>query len=882
VLFSRYSQPASGAEETKNILLFFSEDAGIPAMAILNQSLRSTLTRGSSGRIHLYSEYLDQQRLPDHRYRQQLVSYLRLKYEGQKMNLVIAVGAPALKVMLEAGATLFPDIPAVFIVLERRDLEGLNLSHNITGLTAKVDFRPTLDLALNLHPDARRVVVVSGASSLDKFLEAKAREEFHDYESKLQFTYLAGLKMVDLQKELAQLPEQTIVFYICIHQDGKGDYFTAVEALSLTAQVLSAPIYGVGIPYLGHGIIGGYLISYEGLGVRAADLGLRVLAGESPRAIGIETLPSVPMFDWRQLRRWDISEKSLPPGSVVSYKESTLWDLYQWHIIGVISLIVVEALLIAALIIQMGKRRRAQQALAERLRFEALLAELSASFVNLPADKVDREVEKWMQRLTEFLGVDRSSLVEYSPDGILVGVTHSHTAPGIQPTSELVLNARFPWYAEQLMGGKPLSLSRLPDDLPAEAKPEREYCLQTGLKSHLIIPLSVGKSRNCALGFGSFRSSRDWPAELVSRLQLIAEILANALTHKQSEVSLHQAFSEIEQLKEQLQEENVYLQEEIKLSRNFQEIVGESDALKYVLFKVEQVAPADTTALILGETGTGKELIARAIHYSSPRKNRPLVKVNCAVLPATLIESELFGHEKGAFTGASARKLGRFELANGGTLFLDEIGEMPLELQPKLLRVLQEGEFERLGSSQTVKVDVRVIAATNRKLNEDVQTGMFREDLWFRLNVFPVTLPPLRQRKEDIPLLVKYFVNQYVKKIGKPIQSIAPGTMKALQEYSWPGNVRELANVIERAVINAQGPALHLADKLEPALSVNSSSSNGKSLAEIEREIILQRLEETGWKIEGPNGAAQSLGLYPSTLRNRMSKLGILKLKDSK
>ena len=286
-----------------------------------------------------------------------------------------------------------------------------------------------------------------------------------------------------------------------------------------------------------------------------------------------------------------------------------------------------------------------------------------------------------------------------------------------------------------------------------------------------------------------------------------------------------------------------------------------------MLYKVEQVAPIDTTVLLLGETGTGKELIARAIHRSSPRRDHPLVRVSCAVLPANLIESELFGYEKGAFTGAAARKIGRFELANEGTLLLDEIGELPLELQAKLLRVLQEGEFERLGGSKTVKVNVRVIAATNRNLKVEVKNGQFREDLWYRLSVFPISLPSLRQRKDDIPLLVNHFSNTFSKKMGKSLVTVAPGAMKALQDYSWPGNVRELANVIERAVINAEGPVLFLADKLESAQMLAPVSSNGKSLIEMEREIILQRLESTYWRIEGPKGAAQSLGINPSTLR---------------
>jgi len=338
---------------------------------------------------------------------------------------------------------------------------------------------------------------------------------------------------------------------------------------------------------------------------------------------------------------------------------------------------------------------------------------------------------------------------------------------------------------------------------------------------------------------------------------------------------LHAALAEVSELKNQLQAENIYLQEEIRLTHNFDEIIGNSDALKYALYKVEQVAAADTTVLIQGETGTGKELVARAIHQASQRRDRPLVKVDCATLPGNLIETELFGHEKGAFTGAQTRKVGRFELANGGTLFLDEIGELPLELQPKLLRILQDGEFERVGGSKTTKVDVRVIAATNRGLQLEVSKGLFREDLWYRLNVFPITLPPLRDRREDIPLLVNFFTNQFSRKIGRGIRSVDPATMKALQNYGWPGNVRELSNVIERAVINTQGTVLQLADKLEPSLNTHDDYRNAKRFEELEREIILQRLEQTNWKISGPGGAAASLGLNPSTLRTRMIKLGI-------
>jgi transcriptional regulator with GAF, ATPase, and Fis domain len=295
-----------------------------------------------------------------------------------------------------------------------------------------------------------------------------------------------------------------------------------------------------------------------------------------------------------------------------------------------------------------------------------------------------------------------------------------------------------------------------------------------------------------------------------------------------------------------------------------------------VFFKVEQVAPQDATVLLLGETGTGKGIVARSIHSRSTRKDRPLITVNCSALPANLIESELFGREKGAFTGSHERQIGRFELADNGTLFLDEVGEMPMELQSKLLRVVQDGEFERLGSPKTIKVNVRIIASTNRNLEEEIRKGRFREDLFYRLNVFPITIPPLRQRKEDIPLLVDYFVAKFNKKIGKKIETIPKETLAMLRAYHWPGNVRELESIIERAVITSQGTALHVLDRLEASRSIREQAAqDAKGLLELERDRILQVLQQTNWRIEGKNGAAAVLGLNPSTLRGRMRKEGI-------
>ena len=347
---------------------------------------------------------------------------------------------------------------------------------------------------------------------------------------------------------------------------------------------------------------------------------------------------------------------------------------------------------------------------------------------------------------------------------------------------------------------------------------------------------------------------------------------------KRAEKSLQGTYAEIKRLKDRLQAENIYLQQEVAREYNFGEIIGHSKALSRVFLQIDQVAPMNATVLLLGETGTGKGVVARAIHSRSARKDRPMITVNCASLPANLIESELFGRERGAFTGADTRQIGRFELADGGTIFLDEIGEMPLELQSKLLRVIQDGEFERLGSPRTIKIDVRIIAASNRNLEEEIRNGTFREDLFYRLNVFPITMPPLRQRKEDIPPLVTHFVAKFNKKIGKRIETVSKETLNALQEYHWPGNVRELESVIERAIITSQGTALQVLDRFDTfRKSEDSAGQEVKALAELEHDHILRALLKTGWRIEGKNGAAVLLGLNPSTLRFRMHKYGIVR-----
>ncbi len=359
------------------------------------------------------------------------------------------------------------------------------------------------------------------------------------------------------------------------------------------------------------------------------------------------------------------------------------------------------------------------------------------------------------------------------------------------------------------------------------------------------------------------------------KVQGVVLVFRDITERKLAEQKLKSALSEIKQLQNRLQAENIYLQEQVNLKHNFADILGQSQPLKAVLHQVEQAAPTETTVLIQGETGTGKELIARALHNLSLRKERTLVKVNCAALPSTLIESELFGHEKGSFTGATVRRIGRFELADGGSIFLDEIGELPLELQSKLLRVLQEGEIERLGGSKTIKINVRVIAATHRDLKQMVQQGNFREDLFYRLSVFPLTLPPLRNRKNDISLLAQCFISKYASKMGKPIKQLPKAAMDKLLDYPWPGNVRELENVIERAIILSPENSLHIPELITPSNNKQFNTESLLPLAAMEKAHIITVLKTTHWQISGAQGAASILEMHPNTLRSRMSKLGI-------
>ena len=512
--------------------------------------------------------------------------------------------------------------------------------------------------------------------------------------------------------------------------------------------------------------------------------------------------------------------------------------------------------------------------LDELHRFKALLFELSAKFASLSLAEIDREIENGLEVIARFLGIDRAHLLELREDDPEACITHAYAIEGIPTYVGLKGSSQFPWAFERIRRGKVVKFSCAQEEIKRPTK-DREFVVREGIQSLLAIPLKVSGSIVGALSFTTFTTCRSWPDELVKDLNLVGEVFANAILRKRAQERLQQAFAEIKELKEQVEADCTYLREEIEGHHDFHNIIGQSKTLLDTLAQIRTVAPTDVTVLVIGETGTGKELVARAIHEASDRRNRPLVKVDCAALPSSLIESELFGHERGAFTGAHARRTGRFELAKGTTIFLDEIGELSLDVQTKLLRLLQEGSFERLGSSKTLQADVRILAATNKDLEREVQEGRFRKDLWYRLNVFPIRVPALRERKEDVPLLVHWFVDKYSKKLGKKVKRIQEEDMRRLQAYDWPGNVRELENVIQRAVVNTQGSKLQWVEKLEGLPGPGAPMQPKGSLEEVERAYIVQVLKQTGWVVHGPRGAARILGLNPSTLRSRMKKLGI-------
>lgn len=509
--------------------------------------------------------------------------------------------------------------------------------------------------------------------------------------------------------------------------------------------------------------------------------------------------------------------------------------------------------------------------LERQLDFARLVTDLSVQFISLPAEQVDDVIRRALRQIGEALDLDRCIFLRIHPDGMVVDPV-SWERPDMPPIP-MPLSARkhYPWALKTIEAGELVCFSTV-EEIPNAV--DRVSYQSIGTRSCVGVPLSVAGKIVGAVGFNT-RKERRWTPDEVHRLRVFATAFGNVLARRQNEEALHAALEEVKRLRDQLQTENVYLRREAQERLGTGRIVGQCAAVRRVLDQVAQVAPTSSTVLLLGETGTGKELFASQIHELSNRRGSEMVRVNCAAIPSTLIESELFGREKGAFTGALARQVGRFELADHSTIFLDEIGDLPLEIQVKLLRVLEERQIERLGSPKPIRVDTRIIAATHRNLTQRVAAGTFREDLFYRLNVFPIEVPPLRERVEDIPLLVWRFVDEFAKALGKRIDAIPRESMAALQQYAWPGNIRELRNLVERAMIVATSTRLTIPVPIRASIPAPGAGKRSEKLSDVELEHLRRVLESTGWRIRGTDGAAERLGLRPTTLETRLAKLGL-------
>ena len=528
-------------------------------------------------------------------------------------------------------------------------------------------------------------------------------------------------------------------------------------------------------------------------------------------------------------------------------------------------------------VVDLTERREIEQAATEALdrkvEFERLIAELSVQFINLPADQVIEAIRDAIRQIGETLDVDRCSFFRIVDGEPAPGPIAWWGRAGIAaPVPVTPLKDRFPWTRDAIFEGNVLSFSSL-DEVPSQA--DRDSYQAVEIRAAVMVPIAVSGQVVGVLGFKMMRSDRTWTEETLHTMRVTAAVFGNILARCESDETLRQTILQIEHLRDRVRVETLYLRRESQERASTGVIIGQSQAIRNVLEQARQVAATDSTVLLLGETGTGKELIAAHIHELSARRGRIMVRVNCSAIPSTLMESELFGREKGAFTGALARQIGRFELADHSTIFLDEIGELPPDVQVKLLRVLEERQIERLGSPKGVHVDVRIIAATHRNLEKRIAEGAFRDDLFYRLNVFPIQVPPLRERAEDIPLLVWRFVDEFSKAFGKRVEAISREDMAVLQRYSWPGNIRELRNVVERAMIVSTSTQLSIP---LPAVA-HPAGKRSLKLSDVEREHIQSVLDSAGWRIRGAAGAAALLGLKPTTLEARMAKLGLARPK---
>ncbi len=823
----RAERPAA-AETRRTVVVLHSISQEVAGLHELSVALTDGLQRGSPEPLDIYSEYTGLDRFSGTAYEDALLALYREKYRKRKVDLLVVVGPNALDFVTKRN--FLPGVPVVTSYVSRRVVEDARLVRpELTGALPAQNAPRTFELMLAMYPATRRIDVVLGASEYERRQAEVGRRIFSSFAERVELVFLTDLSLEQIESRVAALSDDALVLYASLLQDASGRDFPSNLPVERVSAASRRPVFGLIHEDMGSGILGGELVSMEASGKVAADLGLRVLRGEAPASIPlVPDAGLAPMFDWRQMQRWGITERGLPPGSIVLFRTPTIWQEHG-RTIGIgLGVIALETLLVAGLVLQLRRRRRAERELAHAETRYRTVADFTYDweFWQHP-DGTFEYVSPACERLCGHPPAD------FLDPGLLERLVHEDDRPA--------------WRAHQATA------------LAGDEQEPLEYRIVTREGEVRWVRQASNPVR---LDDGSPGGTRGSIGDVTAR--------------KLGELALQQAYLEIGALKDRLEAENTVYREKIQAVEESGELLGQSDPMKYLHFRLRQVASSDTTVLIQGETGTGKELVAEAIHGLGPRKDRPLVKVNCAALPPSLAESELFGHEKGAFTGAQAQRKGRFEMADGATLFLDEVGELSQELQAKLLRVLQDGTFQRVGGERTLKADVRVIAATNRNLSRDVAAGRFREDLWYRLNVFPISVPPLRQRRDDIPALAHAFVQRTCQRLGRPVLELPQSVVQMLQARDWQGNVRELKNVIEQAVLVSDGPLLRLSEHvtLEPARG-GPGRASPKSLEDVERKHILEVLASTDWTLEGKAGAAAVLGLKPSTLRSRMQKLDI-------
>jgi len=503
---------------------------------------------------------------------------------------------------------------------------------------------------------------------------------------------------------------------------------------------------------------------------------------------------------------------------------------------------------------------------SNRIQFEELLSHVSAQLIAVDPEHLSQTIQAALDQVRCFFRGDRCGLLVVSDNHEMMHVAYaSYSDRTRQVSGDIDLSRLYPWCRERVVVDREILCISCRDELPPEAKVDRGTFEAMETQSLLVLPIEVAQSRLHLILVSTVHEQRNWTEQYVSRLRLLGEMLVNTIERTR-------ALERLQRQREKLHSENDYLRQEVRQKLGKQSIIGRGQAIRHTLELAEHVASTDSTVLLLGETGSGKGRLATYIHECSPRRDRTMITVNCSAIPDSLLESELFGREKGAYTGALSKQIGRFELAHGSTLFIDEIGELPIEMQVKLLRVLESRTIERLGNPKPVSVNVRIIAATNRDLCAAIQAGRFRKDLYYRLNVFPITVPPLRDRREDIPLFVQAFIDEFAGTMAKPIEEVDRESLEALIAYSWPGNVRELRNVVERAMIMSTSSILRVAT---PEVEVRGPAQN--DLQSVERTHIVNVLNETGWRIRGPHGAAARLGLKPTTLESRIKNLGLIR-----